>query len=242
LAHRWWDLPRSVGALERGQVEHRDRQPDALLLGGRLDRPLYEHRGALLDAQAVDVWQAADHTLSMTRRPIPPGAAMRRPVALASARGLNPRTATSKQGQKDPDRMRSLCTWVMLAIEWANHHCKGDRLMTRALGLLVVLATVTALLAVAPAASARGCRVGDKQSYNTTYVLSIKVSGTSCRKARRLIRAYHRCRPGRKGRCRRVKGYSCSERRFNKSATSYDSRVTCRRGGKKVKHTYTQFI
>jgi hypothetical protein len=113
---------------------------------------------------------------------------------------------------------------------------------TRTLGALAVLGTVTALLAVTPAASARGCRVGDKRSYNTTYVLSIRVSGTSCRKARRLIRAYHRCRPGRRGRCPHVRGYSCSESRFNKSRISYDSRVTCRRGGKKVKHVYTQFI
>ena len=72
-------------------------------------------------------------------------------------------------------------------------------------------------------------------------MLSIKASGTSCRSARSLIRSFHGCRPGKSGKCSRVSGYSCSESRFNKSSQSYDSRVTCTKGGKTVKHTYTQF-
>jgi hypothetical protein len=91
-------------------------------------------------------------------------------------------------------------------------------------------------------AAAKGCSVGDSRSYGTTYVLTINVSGTSCRSGRKVIRAYHACRPGKSGKCPSVKGYSCSERRFNKSKTSYDSKVTCRKGDKVVKHTYTQFI
>jgi hypothetical protein len=111
------------------------------------------------------------------------------------------------------------------------------------------LALLGALLAFAPAASADGpdataaksCRVGDTRSYGTTYVTSISVSGTSCRSGRRVIRAFHACRPGKSGRCnKRVSGYSCSERRVS-GRTQYDSRVTCRNGSKVVKHTYTQF-
>jgi hypothetical protein len=114
---------------------------------------------------------------------------------------------------------------------------------TIALALLAV-----AVAALAPgagarpaAAAAKGCSVGDSRSYGTTYVLKISVSGTSCRSGRKLIRAFHACRPGDAGKCPSVKGYSCSEHRFNKVKTSYDSRVTCRKGGKVVKHTYTQF-
>jgi hypothetical protein len=115
--------------------------------------------------------------------------------------------------------------------------------MSRMIGSLAVLATVTALLALAPAASAKGCRVGDERSYGTTYVLSISVSDTSCRSGRKVIRSFHDCRPGKSGKCgSRVLGYSCSESRFNKGPTSYDSRVTCGKGGKTVKHTYTQFL
>ena len=47
---------------------------------------------------------------------------------------------------------------------------------------------------------------------------------------------------GKRGRCPRVSGWSCSESRFNKSRQSYDARVRCARGGKVVKHTYTQFL
>ena len=61
-----------VGALQRGEVDHRHGKADALLLGGRLDGALAEHGGALLDADPVDMWQATDHTLSMARQISPP--------------------------------------------------------------------------------------------------------------------------------------------------------------------------
>ena len=104
---------------------------------------------------------------------------------------------------------------------------------------LALLAVVTTMLALAPAASAKSCRIGDDRSYGTTYVTQISASGTSCRSARKLVRAFHACRPGAKGRCGRTKGYSCSESRDTGFA-SYDSRVTCRKGGNTVKHRYTQ--
>ena len=118
---------------------------------------------------------------------------------------------------------------------------------------LLRLAAVVAALAIAatlaPAASAAGpdatasksCGVGNSRDYGTTYVLSINVKGTSCRNGKSLIRAFHGCRPGKSGRCARVSGYSCSERRFDKISTQYSGRVTCTKGEKVVKHTYTQF-
>ncbi|MEA2418907.1 MAG: hypothetical protein QOE60_1113 [Thermoleophilaceae bacterium] len=115
--------------------------------------------------------------------------------------------------------------------------------------LTIALALLTAVV-VAPSAHAAGpvatasktCDPGDTRSYGTTYVTSIGVSNTSCRNGKRLIRAYHACRPGKSGKCSSVKDYSCSEKRYNKSRTSYDSDVTCRKGDKTVKHTYTQFV
>ena len=65
FAHRCRTLPGRVGALERGEVDHRHGEANALLLGGRLDGALAERRGALLDAHAVHVWKPADHPLSM---------------------------------------------------------------------------------------------------------------------------------------------------------------------------------
>ncbi len=114
--------------------------------------------------------------------------------------------------------------------------------MPRARYPLALLAVVTTLLALAPAASAKSCRIGDDRSYGTTYVTKISASGTSCRSARKVVRAFHACRPGKSGKCGRAKGYSCSESRFNKGPTSFDSNVTCRKGGRTVKHTYTQFL
>jgi hypothetical protein len=113
---------------------------------------------------------------------------------------------------------------------------------------IAVAVLAVALAALAPGAgahsagaAAKGCGIGDSRGYGTTYVTKISVSGTSCRNGRKLIRAFHACRPGKSGKCPSVKGYSCSEHRYNKIRTSYDSNVTCRKGGKVVKHTYTQF-
>jgi hypothetical protein len=115
--------------------------------------------------------------------------------------------------------------------------------------LLCLLALLAAAVMLAPTASAaspaataaKGCSVGDSRSYGTTYVLKISVSGTSCRSGKRLIRAFHECRPGKSGRCSRVSRHSCSESRFDRISTQYSSRVTCRRGDRVVKHTYQQF-
>ena len=109
--------------------------------------------------------------------------------------------------------------------------------------LAVALAALAPSAGAHPAgAAAKGCSRGDERSYGTTYVTAISVSNTSCRNGRSLIRAYHACRPGKSGKCSSVKGYSCSERRYNKGRTSYDSDVTCHKGGKTIKHTYVQWI
>ena len=91
------------------------------------------------------------------------------------------------------------------------------------------------------AEAARSCDIGSGRGYGTTYVTSIRASGTSCRRAKRVIKAYHACRPGRAGRCgRRVRGYRCNEGTRDRSPVAYDARVTCRNGGNVVKHAYTQ--
>ena len=108
--------------------------------------------------------------------------------------------------------------------------------------LAAVLASPSAAHADPTAGAARACKVGDTRGYGTTYVLGIRASGVSCRRARRLVRAFHDCRPGKSGRCPRVLRYRCSENRFNQSSQSYDSRVTCRSGDRTVKHTYTQVL
>jgi hypothetical protein len=107
------------------------------------------------------------------------------------------------------------------------------------------LLPATALLFVllAPTASATDCSVrGKERKLGATYVTSVKASGVSCRSALRLVKDYHACRRrrgGADGRCPRVNGYRCRERRTS-SPTQYDSRATCRKGGRRVVQQYTQ--
>lgn len=115
-----------------------------------------------------------------------------------------------------------------------------SRLTPRCAAVAALCAAAVAVSA-APAA-AKTCDVGNTRSYGTTYVTAISAIGVSCAKGKSVVRAYHACRPGKAGKCARAAGYRCSERRYNKSPQSYDSDVTCKRGNKRVTHTYTQFI
>jgi hypothetical protein len=113
----------------------------------------------------------------------------------------------------------------------------GTRLLTVALG--VALAVL--LAAGAPAEAAKSCDVGSGRGYGTTRVTLLKVSGTSCRSGRKLVRAFHACRPGKKGKCgAHLLGWSCTESRYHQRKHSYRSRVVCALGGKRVRHNYTQ--
>ena len=120
-------------------------------------------------------------------------------------------------------------------------------MLSRTAAAVALLAVAAALASPASAASpqataSKTCRVGDTRSYGTSYVLSISVRNTTCRAGRKVIRAFHQCRPGRAGRCNHtVLGYSCSEYRYDKIATQYSSKVKCTKGDRVVRHTYQQF-
>ena len=121
--------------------------------------------------------------------------------------------------------------------------------MTRRARMGVLAESVALLAALSfPAASqARTCSLSSKEQRNlgATYVLQLTVTNYTCSNAKTLVKAYHACRRrngGRDGYCRSVNRFRCTERRFNKSRTQYDSRVTCTRGSRVVKHVYTQFI
>lgn len=114
-----------------------------------------------------------------------------------------------------------------------------------AVGALLLLSAAPAAAPAktsAPSANASGsCSVGDGRGFGTTYVRWIRKTGVSCRKAKAVVRAFHDCRKGPRGRCgRRVKRFRCSENR-NFGTGSFDSTVTCKRGAKRVRHGYTQW-
>lgn len=106
-----------------------------------------------------------------------------------------------------------------------------------------VLATVLGLgLAAAPAAQAKACQVSPSEKFGVTYVTSLSVAGVTCARGKEVVRAFHRCRKdngGIMGRCSRVLGYRCTERRTSNPA-QFSSKATCTNGTRRIVHTYTQ--
>lgn len=93
--------------------------------------------------------------------------------------------------------------------------------------------------------AARSCRLSahDQQHLGASYVTSLSVKKTSCKKGKAVVRAYHKCRRahGWKGKCKhKVKGYRCKRHIRDSTRFQYDATVTCRRGAKRVTHSYTQ--
>ena len=95
----------------------------------------------------------------------------------------------------------------------------------------------------ATAAKKCGLTARQQRRLGATYVLTLSVSGTKCAKGRKFVKAYHQCRfrnGGRDGKCARISGYKCEERRFNKISTQYDARARCKKAGREIFHIYTQ--
>src|SRR3954447_12681269 len=91
--------------------------------------------------------------------------------------------------------------------------------------------------------AARDCHVQYQSTKGGYYVTSIHVRHTSCATGKAVVRAYTKCRRahGWRGKCgHRVKGFSCKRHIQESTPVQYDASVTCRRGGKRVTHTYTQ--
>jgi len=114
----------------------------------------------------------------------------------------------------------------------------------------VVTATAAAaLLAIGATAanagpSAHAARSCSPPKYpGQGYFTSLQVAHVSCATGKRVTLAHYHCRVkhGRKGRCASVLHYRCSESRRS-IATEYTSRVTCKRGSRKVIYTYEQFL
>jgi len=120
-------------------------------------------------------------------------------------------------------------------------------------GLVVVaLAAVAAGSAGASSvatASSTNCNltVHEQRHLGASYVTSLKVNHVSCKKGKKVIKAFHGCRTAggqAQGKCdSKVLGYSCTEHRFDAvPQVQYNSRVTCTSGNKVVKSTYTQNV
>lgn len=120
--------------------------------------------------------------------------------------------------------------------------------------MLAVAGAGLALGAVpgAGAAATRNCRMSASQAQHLgpSYIVDgrYKVRGVTCATGKRVIRAFHQCRRAhggiKRGRCPRsasVLGFHCRERR-SANSTEITGKVTCRRGGRRVSHYYTNFV
>lgn len=117
----------------------------------------------------------------------------------------------------------------------------------RALSVVIAIVAVTAAAwAGSPAGASPVAQAGRTCSApkypGLGYFTSLTVTGTSCATGSKLAIAYYKCRTrsGPAGRCSgSVLGFTCHEQR-NSIPTEIDARVTCKRHGATVVHTYQQ--
>ena len=127
--------------------------------------------------------------------------------------------------------------------------------MTTTLGRTLIAAVAAALAGIAmmvagaSTAIAKDCKlsVDEQRSFGPTYVQQLETKGVSCRKGKKVVRAYHQCRyaapkPGLKGRCtNKVKKFKCDEgKRTKLPGANYWAKVSCKQGSAKVSHIYQQ--
>jgi hypothetical protein len=110
------------------------------------------------------------------------------------------------------------------------------------LGGCIAAACLAAIFAAAAPATAAAGSCTAPAYPGSGYFTSLKVSHVGCKAGRTVTLAHYRCRTenGPKGRCKRlVRGYRCAERRTS-IPTEINSRVTCKKGVRRVIYTYQQ--
>jgi hypothetical protein len=119
--------------------------------------------------------------------------------------------------------------------------------MVRLVAVLVLsLAFAATASAAGPTAHAsKGCSLSlyQQRHAGATYLVELRVSGTTCSNGLKVEKAWQSCRRSTAGKttCRkRVLGYSCKQAILGSSKSQYDARVTCTAGSKVVKFVYTQ--
>jgi len=97
------------------------------------------------------------------------------------------------------------------------------------------------------ASASKGCNVDTRAYGHNMYTTSLAVSHTSCRTGRKVVKGYTKCRykhGGLNGRCpSKVKRFKCGEgKRTVAPHIQYSVKVSCKRGSRKVKFSYTQQV
>jgi hypothetical protein len=115
-----------------------------------------------------------------------------------------------------------------------------------ALALVAAGACLAGVQGAAAAETTHAARACSAPKYpGNGYFTSLRVSHTSCGKGRKVALAHYHCRRkhGVRGHCHhRVLHFRCKENRpaSARIPTQYSSRVTCKRGGRRVVLVYQQ--
>ena len=96
---------------------------------------------------------------------------------------------------------------------------------------------------VATASKTCSLTLSQQRHSGATYLIQLKVSGTTCSSGLSVEKAWQSCRkstPGRRTCKRRVSGYKCTQKVLDSSKTQYDAKTTCKSGSRTVTFYYTQ--
>jgi hypothetical protein len=114
----------------------------------------------------------------------------------------------------------------------------------------LALVLILAAAAIGATAGASGSSAGvtaarhcGSYQKGSVYVTNLRTKGVSCKTGKRVANAFNACRHkhGARGHCHhKVRHFRCKESRGQASPVQYDSNVTCKRGGKRVRFTYVQ--
>lgn len=129
--------------------------------------------------------------------------------------------------------------------------------LTRRTSLFTALAMLAALAAVAmthgvqdaSAAAYKKCRLSDRDrdppGEKPTYNLKLERQVTTCKTAKKVMRAFHSCRSKRSYRCTKTKRilrrWTCTARRTSSIPTQFNATFTCKWGKRRVRSTYQQY-
>lgn len=120
---------------------------------------------------------------------------------------------------------------------------RGALALAFGIGALAVTAVPASAADGSATAERGGCSLSQRESNGSLgadYVYSLKVRGISCDAGKELTAAFNDCRHdngGANGKCKRVAGYRCKQRKLDSSPTLLQAKATCKKGSNKFKLT-----
>jgi hypothetical protein len=110
--------------------------------------------------------------------------------------------------------------------------------------LALAAVALPAYAGASPAVHAAGkCHLSrgeQRGGLGATYTVKLRVRGTSCGTGKSVAHGFNNCRRHHKAKKCHPSGYRCHESHVTNSPAQRSARVSCRKGGARVKFAYTQ--